>query len=103
MTHQDLDHPAIRALINEKARNHGWHDAAEYAMKLLADRGTPFTANDLRTLMGTNTPETPNAIGGLFLSWRQQKLIHRTGYTASNNRKSNGSMIFQWQGTKNTH
>ncbi|WP_426727122.1 hypothetical protein ACEN2A_01730 [Corynebacterium auriscanis] len=102
MTISDIEteHPAIRALIREKCRNHGWSDGAEYAMQYLADRGTPFTANDLRDLMGDLAPEQPNAIGGLFLSWSSQRLIVKKGFTASSGSKSNGSMIFKWVGAQ---
>lgn len=96
----EQEHPAIRALIREKCINHGWADGAEYAMQLLADRGTPFDANTLRDLMGDMAPENPNSIGGLFLSWSKQRLIVKKGFTPSTGDKSNGSMIFQWVGAQ---
>lgn len=92
-------HPAIRALINEKAKAHGWHDAAEYAMHYLANTHQPFTADDLRDLLDGNEPQTPNAIGGLFMSWSSQGLIQRHGIAQSRNPRSNSSIVFTWIGT----
>lgn len=98
--HTTDEHGAIRALLHQKATNHGWANAAGHAMTYLTNLGRPFSADDLRDLMGDNQPETPNAIGGLFLSYRQQGLIRRAGIVASKNTRSNGSVVFQWVGAQ---
>lgn len=102
MHQQHEPHPAIRALINEKARAHGWHDAAEYAMQYLANTGQEFTADTLRDLLDGHEPEQLNAIGGLFMSWSRQNLIRKIGYRTSKATRRNGGAIAIWIGNHNT-
>lgn len=93
-------HPAEAAFYSEIAVHKTWADAAETGMKHLAQRGAPFSADDLRELIGgvAGEPEKPNAYGGLFLSWSKQGLIRRAGYVASRGPKNNAREQKLWVG-----
>lgn len=95
-------HQAIRALINETVRNHGWRDAANHAMRHLADTGRPFSADDLRDLMGDHQPDNPNSIGGIFMAWNKAKLITRHGGGPSRTNTRHGGHRNTWIGNHNT-
>lgn len=92
------EHQAIQALINEKVRNHGWTDAAQYAMNILANSGKPFSADDLRDLLGDHEPEQPNAIGGLFMANSRAGWIKRYGGGASRHPRRHGGYRAVWIG-----
>ena len=95
-------HPAEDAFYAEIAGHKTWADAAETGMKHLASRGTPFSADDLRELIGevAGEPAKPNAYGGLFLSWSRQGLIKRVGHVASRGPKNNAREQKLWVGIK---
>lgn len=97
------EHQAIQALINEKVRNHGWTDAAQYAMNLLANSGKPFSADDLRDLLGDHEPENPNSIGGLFMSYSRAGWIKRYGGGASRHPRRHGGYRAVWIGNNPNH
>lgn len=94
-------HPAETAYYAQICVHHTWHAAAEAAMKHLAGAGHPFTADDLRDLLADcDQPTTPNAIGGLFMSWSRQQLITRIGDGTSRAAKRNGGRRGIWIGTR---
>lgn len=98
------EHQAIQALINEKVRNHGWADAAQYAMNILANSGKPFSADDLRDLLGDHEPENPNSIGGLFMANSRAGLIKRCGDGGtSRHPKRHGGWRHTWIGNNPNH
>lgn len=94
-------HPAEAAYYASIAAQHTWHTAAEEAMKHLAKSGDIFSADDLRELLdGAGEPPTPNAYGGLFISWSRQGLIQRVGGGTSRGIKRNGGHRHTWQGVQ---
>lgn len=97
-------HPAETAWIASLRAGHiTWHQAAEQAMKHLADTHQPFSADDLRTLLAdAGEPPTPNAYGGLFMSWSKQGLIQRVGGGTSTMPRRHGGHRHLWRGTTTT-
>lgn len=96
MTAADL-HPAEAAYYAAIRAGATWYTAAEAAMKHLVDAGEPFTADDLRELLAeAGEPPTPNAYGGLFLSWSRQGLISKVGGGPSRGVKRNGGYRARW-------
>lgn len=94
-------HPAERAYYASIAAQWTWHAAAEKAMKHLAESGAEFSADDLRDLLeDAGEPPTPNAYGGLFMSWSRQGLIVRTGGGSSRGAKRNGGHRHTWRGVR---
>ena len=93
-------HPAENAFYAEIAGHKTWADAAETGMKHLAQRGEPFSADDLRELIGevAGEPAKPGAYGGLFLSWSRKGLIRRVGHVASRGPKNNAREQKLWVG-----
>lgn len=92
-------HPAEAAWYAAIAGHKTWHDAAETAMKLLAESKEPFSADNLRELLAAvEDPPHKNAIGGLFLSWSKQGLIRRVGGGRSTAAKRNGGHRHEWVG-----
>lgn len=94
-------HPAEAAwLTSYRAGEITWAHAAEQAMRHLAATGDPFSADDLRNLLGEGEqPSNPNSIGGLFMSWSRQGLIQRAGEGTSTMPKRNGGHRYLWRGT----
>lgn len=94
-------HPAEAAYYASVAAQHTWHTAAEKAMRHLAESGAEFSADDLRDLLhDAGEPPTPNAWGGLFISWSKQGLIRRTGGGSSRGAKRNGGHRHTWVGVQ---
>lgn len=78
---------------------HNWHTVAGKAMRVLAFKGEPFSADDLREMMdGQQQPAQKNAIGGLFMSWSRAGLIRNVGTKKSVAKPRNGGLIRVWQG-----
>ena len=94
-------HPGEVAYYSQIAVHKGWHAAAERAMMHLAKSGRLFSADDLRRLLEDGPqPDSMNAYGGLFLTWKARGLIRKVGYMPSRQRKRNGGAIGQWEGTE---
>ena len=94
-------HPAEAAFYGSIAVHHGWHVAAERAMGYLRKTGLEFTADDLRRLLGqAGEPLTPNAYGGLVMSWSRRGLIEKIGYRPSKQTRRNGGVNAVWIGRK---
>lgn len=91
-------HPAEVAFYNEVTSYRNWHDAAEKAMKALTASGRVFSADDLRGMLGDLEPNTPNAIGGLFMAWSKAGLITRVGGGPSRGVKRHGGHRHLWIG-----
>ena len=87
--------PLRRVAANEQGRP--WAERAEAAMRQLEHRGLPFTADDLRNLIGPDiSPHHPNAIGALFNAHRAAGYIQHTGWHTSTARKRNGGSHRVW-------
>lgn len=96
-----IQHPAESAYYASIAAQHTWHAAAEQAMKHLAQSKWLFSADDLRELLAdAGEPPTPNAWGGLFMSWSRQGLITRVGGGTSRGAKRNGGYRHLWVGAQ---
>ena len=95
-------HPAEAAFYASIAVHQGWHAAAERAMGYLRQTGDEFTADDLRRLLDqAGEPPTPNAYGGLVMSWSRRGLIRKTGdYRPSTQARRNGGANAVWVGAK---
>lgn len=92
-------HPAEAAYYASIAVHHGWHTAADRAMAYLTSTGREFTADDLRRLLDqAGEPPTPNAYGGLMMTWSRRGLIRKTGFTNSTQPKRNGGVNAIWVG-----
>lgn len=99
MNHQPLDN----CLAAETRPGRTWADRAEEAMATLERQGTPFTADDLRELIGPDhEPHHPNAIGGLFNAHHRAGLIRQVGWHNSTAQKRNGGSHRRWIGTHAT-
>ncbi|MGP9760700.1 hypothetical protein [Corynebacterium sp. AOP12-C2-36] len=93
-------HPAEAAYYASIRAGAPWATAAEAAMKHLADAGRPFSCDDLRELLADcGDPPTPNAFGGLFISWSKQGLIQKVGGGSSRALKRHGGHRHLWRGT----
>lgn len=95
------DHPGLDAFHAQIVGHREWHTVADKAMRHLAESGSPFSADDLREILsnaGIDEPTTPNAYGGLFISWSKQGLIVRVGDGTSRGRKRNGGRRGLWIG-----
>ena len=69
-------------------------------MRQLEHRGLPFTADDLRALIGPDCePRHPNAIGALFNAHRAAGYITHTGWHTSTARRRNGGSHRIWTPT----
>lgn len=94
-------HPAEAAYYANIAVHRGWHVAADRAMGYLANSGREFTADDLRRLLDqAGDPTTPNAYGGLLMSWSKRGVIRKTGYRCSTQPKRHGGVNAVWVGAK---
>lgn len=91
-------HPAEASYYSEVAVHKTWHEAANEAMGQLVQAGTPFSADDLRTLLGDVEPANPNSIGGLFMAWSKSGLIQRVGGGTSRGAKRHGGYRHEWIG-----
>lgn len=89
-------HPAEASYYSEIAVHKTWHEAADAAMKHLVSTHAPFTADDLRDLLGDCQPANPNSIGGLFMAWSRAGLITRCGGGNSRGPKRNGGYRHEW-------
>ncbi|QNE90291.1 hypothetical protein H0194_04760 [Corynebacterium incognita] len=99
----DINGTDIRdvAYYNEIAVHRGWHVAAHHALTRLANTGKPFTADDLRELLGHDVqPHHPNVIGSFFRVARKDGLIRPTGkFVEARTPSRHGAAIRQWVGT----
>ena len=101
MTNPHLNtEPLGQCLAAETRPGRTWADRAEHAMNTLTDRGLPFTADDLRDLIGDHEPHHPNAIGALFNAHRAAGHITPTGYHTSRHPKRNGGTQRTWTRTR---
>ena len=94
-------HPAEAAYYANIAVHRGWNVAADRAMGYLASSGREFTADDLRRLLDqAGDPTTPNAYGGLLMTWSRRGAIRKTGYRCSTQPKRHGGVNAVWVGAK---
>ncbi|MGV0870065.1 hypothetical protein [Corynebacterium kalidii] len=95
--------PLDQCLAAETRPGRTWADRAEEAMSTLERNGTPFTADDLRELIGPDhEPHHPNAVGALFNQHRRAGLIRQVGWHTSTATKRNGGSHRRWIGVQNS-
>lgn len=91
-------HPAEASYYSEVAVHKTWHKAANEAMGQLVQAGKPFSADDLRAILGDVEPANPNSIGGLFMAWSKAGLIQRVGGGTSRGAKRHSGYRHEWIG-----
>lgn len=95
--------PLEQCLAAETRPGRTWADRAEEAMHTLERQGTPFTADDLRDLIGPDhQPHHVNAVGALFNQHHRAGLIRAVGGGNSRGQKRNGGYRREWIGVTNT-
>jgi hypothetical protein len=83
-----------------------WHQRADAAMQVLADKAEPFSANDLRDMVGepddTHTANSRNnGIGAVFNAWAQDGRIAPTGRSVRSNKlERKGGRVQEWVGIR---
>lgn len=87
------DAGAERVLINEGE----WKEAAAEAVRLLAHSGVPFTAEEVREIVGD--PERTNAMGAVFLVASQAGLIEPCGYRIPSRASRHANRLRVWKGS----
>lgn len=102
MTRQHDLHPAEVAFYAAIRAGHTWHEVANKAMRVLVERGVPFSADEFRHLTEGQQPPHHNAIGGIFMSWSKAGLITQCGWKNSTATKRNGGAIRIWKPTEPT-
>lgn len=73
-----------------------WKRAADRAIEQLAATGEPFTAEDVRRMVGD--PSRPNAFGSRFLAAARSGLVHKVGYRPSSRPHRHTNPIAVWVG-----
>lgn len=97
MTQTSDLHPGEAAYYASINILHDWHVAADVAMRYLISTNRPFSADDLRYLLReAGEPATPNAWGGLFISYARQGYIRRCGGGPSGQAKRNSGFRYMW-------
>lgn len=87
------------------AESERWFEEAGRQIAVLADRGEPFTSEDLLARMdialNMGTPPEKNAVGGVFTQAARSGLIVKSGKTAPSRRpQSRGRKLDLWVGAK---
>ncbi len=75
-----------------------WTAQANRAIAELARRGTPFTAEDLRELIGD--PPRPGLLGAAFHAAARAELIECIGYQPSERPERRAGVVRVWRGTE---
>lgn len=75
-----------------------WSEAASEAIVLLAERGQPFTANDVRDLVGD--PPVPNSMGTAITNAHRAGLIRFLRYERSARTKRHAARIGVYVGSR---
>jgi hypothetical protein len=88
------DHGAQRTLADPESRQ--WQDAADEALEELAANGKPFTASDLRRVVGD--PPNSACVGAVFLRASRARLIRCIGVQASSRVQRHAGLERIWEG-----
>jgi hypothetical protein len=80
------------------AEDPAWREDAERAIEELAASGFAFTAEDVRTRIGS--PYSPGAMGAAFLQASRRRLIRRVGFVAAQRIERHGAVVAQWIGVE---
>lgn len=97
--------------LGQRLKDHGitlaWDNAAEWwkqtvsaAIDLLAERGVPFTADDVKALGVPDPLHSNNAWGSAFsYAAKHRRVIQRHGFQPGGRASVHGHMISVWVGT----
>ncbi len=77
------------------AESEAWKEAAERGLDYLIRRGTTFTADALRELVGD--PPGPNSLGALFRAAAQQGRIERVGFQPATRPERHAAIQSIWR------
>lgn len=76
-----------------------WREAVKVAIERLAHGGSPFTADDVRAIVGTPPPGfSTNSMGALFHHAAEAGLIAPAGYQVARHVGARGRMVRTWVG-----
>lgn len=76
-----------------------WRSSAQFAIANLAVAGKPFTAEDVRDLVG-DPPNHSNAMGAQFMVACKAGMIRRIGYAKPRRASRHAGVIAEWIGTQ---
>jgi hypothetical protein len=76
-----------------------WKQACDTAIAQHAARRQPFTAEDIRIVVG-DPPNHPNAMGARFLAAAKGGLIERVGYQKPVRASRHANPLSVWRGVK---
>ena len=74
-----------------------WAERADRTIAYLASTGLEFTADDIRRRCGE--PDSPNALGAVFLNAQRQGRISLAGYRRSSKVSRHAARVGIWIGT----
>lgn len=100
MGEMDLFAIAARDAAIERARrgsSAAWIEAANAAVRGLARRGMPFTADDVWELCAPGTRE-PRALGSVMMRAAKSGIIRKVGYVQSRRASRHCGPVAQWVG-----
>lgn len=78
-----------------------WSERAAEAIRALAATGKPFTAEDVRRLVGK--PDRANSVGPALAAAHQRGEIRQLGSATASRRPRKGSSTFVWVGERDMH
>jgi len=81
----------------DDAADQAWREAFDRAIGVLAARGEPFTATDVRDIVG-DPPSHPNAAGARFNSAARHGVIEQIGYVKSTRPSLHSHPVCLWRG-----
>ncbi len=95
--HAERDRKAGAALADEAA-GASWRSTADAAIAQMADRGVPFTVDDLVDITGLPEARNPRAMGPRFSAAAHAGLIVQVGYTTSRRPSAHSAVVRVWRG-----
>lgn len=83
----------------EAATDVAWRKACDATIARLAATGEPFTADDVRALVGPPVAASPQAFGARFGAAHRGDVIAPVGFTTSERPERHGGVVRVWRGT----
>ena len=87
------------AALADEAAGAWWRSTADAAIAAMADRGVPFTADDLFDVTGLPESTNPRALGARFLKAAHAGVIVGVGYTTSRRPGAHAAVVRVWCGS----
>lgn len=82
----------------DAATDVAWHRACDATIANLAATGDPFTADDVRAVVGPPVAASPQAFGARFHAAHSAEVIVPVGFTTSDRPERHGGILRVWQG-----